>query len=260
MPNTSSRIRRRARPARRRGARTAQTRQRGSEGGPPFRNLARKTVIARQRGKDQKTTEISFPHYTLDGLGIIAFPDGRSGMVWLLLNFEPGFLTSDSFISGREDIIAVAVEHGHAKLRLAADAHLRVAITPLNSRYAAIKLTSTDTTIAHGDDQEPVFDIIKLKLPSSLSLIAAGQLKIGAGWSGPVAIQTHSVDEFLPGVLEVIGDSELIDAAYHGGRTVRLEICGSTFRVPVIGQRKDTGSLLISAKSMYRAMARKLEG
>ena len=206
----------------------------------------------------QGSTKISFPHYTIDGTGTIVFPDGSSGTVWVFLHVDPDLITNDSFITGREDLIAAAIKHGCAELRLADGAHLTVSVTPLNNRYAAIKLITTDSTVPRFSYQEPIFEIIKSRLPKSLCFIGAGVLRVTAEYSGPVGLQAHSIDDCVPGVLEIRGESRLIDAGYHR-ETVRLELCGLTFRARVIAHRKDTGALLVSADSMFRAMARTLE-
>ena len=206
----------------------------------------------------QGSTEISFHHHTIDGIGTIVFPDGSSGTVWVLLHVDPHLKTNDSFIAGREDLIAAAVKHGCAELRLADGANLTISVTPLNNRYAAIKLITTDSTVPRFSYQQPIFEIIKSTLPRSLCFIGAGVLRVTPEYSGPVGLQAHSIDDCVPGVLEINGESRLIDAAYHRG-TVRLELCGLTFRARVIGHRKDTGALLIAADSMFRAMARTLK-
>jgi hypothetical protein len=212
----------------------------------------------RQHGRGNKTTKISFQRYTIDGTGTIVFPDGSSGTVWVFLHVDPDLITNDSFITGREDLIAAAIKHGCAELRLADGAYLNVSVTPLNNRYAAIKLITTDSTVPRFSYQEPIFEIIKSTLPRSLCFIGAGVLRVTAEYSGPVGLQAHSIDDCVPGVLEISGESRLIDAAYHRA-TVRLELCGLTFRARVIGQRKDTGALLIPADAMFRAMARSIK-
>jgi hypothetical protein len=100
--------------------------------------------------------------------------------------------------------------------------------------------------------------LLDKSLPPSLSLIGGGMLQIGRGQSGSVAVQAHATDGSLPGWLEVAGEQELMDAAYHR-RTVNFDLCGATFRAPVMGQRKDTGAVLVKAKPMYAAIARLLE-
>ena len=201
----------------------------------------------RRRGADKKTTKISLHPYTIDGIGTIVFPDGGSGAVWALLHVDPNLLTNDSFITGREDLIASAVKHGRAELRLADGAHLPVEVTPINNRYAAIKLITLDRTVGNVSYQQHVFEIIKSKLPRSLSFIGGGVLRVTAEKWGLVALQAHSIDDCVPSVLEVSGEPELIDAAYHCA-TIRLELCGLTLRARVMGQRKDTGALLVAAR------------
>ena len=209
----------------------------------------------RRHGRGKKTSKIIFPCYTIDGIGTIAFPDGSSGTVWVLLNVDPSLITNDSFIRGREDLIAAAVKYGRAELRLADGAYLTVAVTPLNNRYAAIKLITADSTVPRFSYQQPIFEIIKSRLPRSLCFIGGGVLRVTAEKWGPVALYAHSIDDFVPGVLEVSGEYQLIDAACHR-TTIRLELCGLTFRARVMGQRKETGALLVAAAPMFRAMAR----
>src|SRR5450759_612979 len=114
-------------------------------------------------------TVVNFVHYSIDGIATILFPDGSAGTIWVMLRVDPDLKTNDSFLTGREDLIAAAVRHGRAELCLADGAHLTVAISPLNAHYAAIKLITADLTVAKFSYQEPVFEIIKSTLPKSLS-------------------------------------------------------------------------------------------
>ena len=176
----------------------------------------------------------------------------------VLLHVDPSLITNDSFIKGREDLIAAAVKYGRAELRLADGAYLTVAVTPLNNRYAAIKLITTDFTVPRFSYQQPIFEIIKSTLPRSLCFIGGGVLRATAEKWGRVALHaTQSMIAFRA-CSKLAGESRLIDAAYQR-TTIRLELCGLTFRARVMGQRKDTGALLIAADSMFRAMARTIK-
>ena len=218
---------------------------------------SRKDRHTRRHGSGKEATEIGFHRYAIDGIGTIVFPDGSSGTVWVVLHVDPHLQTNASFVSGREDLITSAVKHGRAKLLLADGADLTVAVTPLNNRYAAIKLITTDSTVPIFSYQQPIFEIIKSTLPTSLCFIGRGMLRTGKK-SGLVAIQAHSIDDCVPGVLEISGESQLIEAARYR-QTIRLELCELALRTRVIGQRKDTGALLVAADSMLRAMARALK-
>ena len=141
-----------------------------------------------RHGRAKKKTKINFAYYTVDGIGNIAFPDGSSGSVWVLLHVDPSLITNDSFIKGREDLIAAAVKYGRAELRLADGAYLTVAVTPLNNRYAAIELITTDSTVPRFSYQQPIFEIIKSTLPRSLCFIGGGVLRVTAEKWGLVTL------------------------------------------------------------------------
>lgn len=95
-------------------------------------------------------TTINFSRYNIDGLGTIELPDGRSGTVWVSLWVDPLPLTNESMMAGREDLISAAVESGSAELHLAGEVNLKIAVSPLSARYAAIELINPDLAVPAG--------------------------------------------------------------------------------------------------------------
>lgn len=92
----------------------------------------------------------------------------------------------------------------------------------------------------------------------SLSMAATATLTVDANMSGTVNIRAEAVDGLSPCLLELSGDPELMRSAYQSEH-VQLELLGLRFRTHVAGQIKESGSILVEAHPLFRAMANCLE-
>lgn len=75
--------------------------------------------------------------------------------------------------------------------------------------------------------------------------------------SGRVDVRAMSRDSLPPGLLQISGDPELINAAYHS-KHVQLEMLGLKFRTRVVGRIKELEVILVAAEPLFRTLARHL--
>ncbi len=203
-------------------------------------------------------TTIDFVHGEIDGSARIRLPDGGTGSIWLNLHPDLERESGGSFISGRPDVIAAAAQQGKAEVRLPNGTNFAVEISNPNGHYAKIKLIPEPQNVLRLISDEPFVDRIRTTVPSFLSFIGGGKLVVPGEMSGYVSVQAHPIDGCIPHQLEVNGEADLIEAAYHHAK-VDLELFNVTFRTTVCGQLKDTGVLLVLAEPMFRSLARHLK-
>jgi hypothetical protein len=92
---------------------------------------------------------------------------------------------------------------------------------------------------------------------NKFNMTGTAQLTVD-GISGMVSVHAEAVDGLPPSLLELGGDRELLDEAYHAER-VRLDMIGLTISTHVAGQIKETGSILVEAHPLYVALETDLE-